>query len=84
MNQLRCKLSEYVILYSSKIMWGMDCDIDELKLEILKIQGYLFTLEVLAESNDCINTIPVNLIQKIESYMLSLNRRKNKTCRNCK
>lgn len=83
MDQLKCKLAEYAILYSAKVMWGMDCDLEELLLEILKIQGYVFCLESLETVNDCEVKIPVDKIQKIDSYIASLNRRRNTTCRNC-
>ena len=83
MDQLKCKLAEYSILYSAKVMWGMDCDIEELLLEILKLQGYVFVKESLETVNDCDVKIPVDLIQKIDAYIASLNRRRNITCRNC-
>jgi hypothetical protein len=83
MDQLKCKLVEYAISYSAKVMWGMDCDLEELLQEILKIQGYIFVMQSLETPNDCETIIPVDLIQKIDAYIASLNRRRNATCRNC-
>lgn len=83
MEQLKCKLAEYAILYSAKIMWGLDCDIKELLLEIAKLQMYVSIKKSLETSNTCTNVISVNLIQKIDSYIASLNRSRNLTCRNC-
>ena len=84
MEQLKCKLAEYAIAYSAKVMWGMDCDLEELYQEIMKLQKYVDVKESLLTTNDCETIIPVSLIQKIDSYITSLNRRRNSTCRNCK
>jgi hypothetical protein len=83
MEQLKCKLAEYAILYSAKIMWGLDCDIEELLLEIAKLQMYISIKKSLETPNTCVNVISVDLIQKIDSYIASLNRSRNLTCRNC-
>ena len=66
MEQLKCKLAEYAILYSAKIMWGLDCDIEELLLEIAKLQMYVSIKKSLETPNTCVNVISVDLIQKIE------------------
>ena len=83
MEQLRCKLTEYVILYSGKVMWGMDCDIEALLQEMSKIEYYLQVLETLETVNDCTDQISTDITQKINSYIALLNRKRNKNCRNC-
>jgi len=83
MDQLKCKLAEYAVLYSTKIMWGMDCDLEQLYAEILKLQSYINVKESLLTVNECDDIIPTALIQKIDSYIALLSRGKNKTCRNC-
>lgn len=83
MEELKCKLTEYISIHSGKTMWGLDCDIDELFQEILKIQLYIQIKESLLTTNECDNIIPTNLIQKINSYIVSIGRNRNKTCRNC-
>lgn len=83
MDELKCKLAEYSISYAAKIMWGMDCDVEELTLEMMKIQGYIAVKETLLTSNTCETQIPVDLIQKIEAYLAFLNRKRNLTCRKC-
>lgn len=83
MIQLKCKLAEYVILYSAKLMWGMECDIEKLYQEILKLEGYIQVLDSLETANDCEDLIPASLTQKITSYINSLDRESNRNCRHC-
>jgi len=83
MEELKCKLVEYSILFSAKIMWGLDCELAELRLEIRKLQQYIAVQESLETTNDCNDLIPVDLIQKIDAYIMALSRRKNRNCRNC-
>jgi len=83
MIQLRCKLTEYVILYSAKVMWGLDCDIDALLQEMAKLEYYLQVLETLETVNDCDVQIPTEITQKINSYVALLGRTRNTNCRNC-
>jgi len=83
MIQLQCKLTEYVILYTAKLMWGLDCDIEALHQEIMKLEHYKQVKESLESPNDCTDLIPTELIQKIDSYIALLNRKRNKNCRNC-
>lgn len=83
MEQLKCKLAEYSIMYSSKIMWGMDCDLEAILEEMYKIQRYIFILETLQTTNTCNDKIHPTLIDKINDYIRALNRNKNRTCRNC-
>ena len=83
MEQLRCKLTEYVILYSGKLMWGMDCDLEPILQEISKIEYYLQVLETLETTNSCTDQISTNITQKINSYISLLNRKRKRDCRNC-
>lgn len=91
-----CKLVDYAVLYSNKIMWGSDCDIDALLLEIRKLYLYKRVQETFDTENDCndekpVNTciskirIPVKLRQKIQQYHNALQRsnRASKFCRHC-
>lgn len=80
---LECKLAEYSALYSGKIMWGLDCDIEQLELELYKIYSYIFLLNTLNTANDCEYHIPVDLIQKIKQYQKAINKRNSTFCSNC-
>jgi len=79
---LNCKLVEYSSLYSSKIIWGLDCDIEELNIEIFKLKYYIEVLVSLNEVNDC-NMFPINLINKIKYYAKLLRRKRSSFCKNC-
>jgi hypothetical protein len=37
MELLKCKLLEYAVLYSGKSLWGLDCDLQQLQIELEKI-----------------------------------------------
>jgi len=80
---IECSLAEQTTLYVNKLMYGSDCDIEELRIELYKLYSYLFILESLETANDCEYHIPVELIQKIEKYKKSINKRKSKFCNNC-
>jgi hypothetical protein len=87
MDVLKCKLLEYAIMYSGKIMWGLDCDLEALRQELFKINNYIEILKEL-ETNTlgeepCIEEIPQTIVQKIDSYVAALERKKNINCRNC-
>lgn len=82
-DELKCKLTEYVVLYAGKVMWGMDCDLVTLQQEILKLEYYKQVLESLETTNDCTDKIPYTVTQKITSYLAQLNRVRNTVCRHC-
>lgn len=82
MNTLKCKLLEYAVLYSGKMLWGLDCELEELQIELEKLYKYIFLLESLETSNEC-NHIPVTLQRKIDKYINLLNRKRSYFCKNC-
>jgi hypothetical protein len=82
-NVFDCKLVEYVTLWSNKIMWGMDCDIEPLLIELYKLYSYSKVLNTLESPNECDTHIPVKLKQKIQKYEKALTRKQTAFCRNC-
>jgi hypothetical protein len=82
METLKCKLLEYAVLYSGKTLWGLDCDLEELQIELLKVYKYLFLKKSLETPNDC-DIIPMRLQQKIEQYIKNLKRKRSSFCVNC-
>lgn len=81
-DTLKCKLLEYSVLFSGKILWGLDCELDELVIELKKLYSYIIIKESLDSSNEC-DHIPVSLQQKINNYINLLNRKKSSFCKNC-
>jgi hypothetical protein len=82
MNTLKCKLLEYAVLYSGKSLWGLDCDLEQLQIELEKIHRYLFLLNSLESQNDCPH-IPIKMQEKIDNYIKALNRKRSTFCKNC-
>lgn len=83
---INCKLAEYTVLFSNKVMWGMDCDIKPLLIEMYKLYSYKKVLNSLEFTNDCVECgikIPSKLKQKIEKYELLLSKTRTKFCRHC-
>ena len=82
MNVLRCKLLEYAVLYAGKSLWGLDCDLEQLQVELEKIHRYLYLLNSLETENEC-DHIPVKIEEKINNYIKALSRKKSTFCKNC-
>lgn len=78
-----CKLVEYSLLYGSKIMWGLDCDIKALRIELFKIRYYMDVLKEQQNSHKCEVQVPIELIEKINSYVSKLKRNSVLKCK-CK
>jgi hypothetical protein len=79
---LKCKLLEYSVLLSGKILWGLDCEVEQLRIEVNKIYRYIYLLESLQEPNDC-KHIPIKLQQKIKNYINQLSKNKSLFCNDC-
>jgi hypothetical protein len=82
-DELKCKLTEYTVLYAGKILWGMDCDLAVIQQEIVKLEYYRQVLESLETDNTCTEQIPYPIRQKITSYLNQLSRVRNTVCRHC-
>lgn len=82
-NVFDCKLVEYSVLYSNKIMWGMDCDIEALEIELYKLYNYNKVLLSLDTTNECSTRISPSLTQKIKQYKKALTKQYSTFCRNC-
>jgi hypothetical protein len=73
---LKCELTKLVHLYSSRIQWGIDCDIDKLYNRALVIRNQIAILENLCPVSPSILrhiTIDVNKIQNSNSINLCTN-----------
>jgi hypothetical protein len=79
---LKCKLLEYAVLYSGKSLWGLDCDLEQLQIELEKIHRYIYLLNSLESVNNC-KVIPVSMQDKINNYIKALGRKRTTFCRNC-
>jgi hypothetical protein len=82
-NVFDCKLVEYTTLWANKVMWGMDCDIEPLLIELYKLYSYSKVLNSLESVNECDTQIPVKLKQKIQQYQKALTKKQSTFCRNC-
>jgi hypothetical protein len=82
MDNLKCKIAYYSYLFSGKLMWGLDCDIEQLEIELYKLYTYLKVYTVQQSSNECCK-IPVKLEQKVNNYIKSLSKRTSKFCKSC-
>lgn len=82
MITLKCKLLEYSTLYSGKLLWGLDCELEELQIELDKLYKYIYLQRSLEESNDC-ERISINIQQKINNYITLLNKKRTSFCKNC-
>jgi hypothetical protein len=79
---LKCKLLEYAVLYSGKSLWGLDCDLEQLQIELEKIYRYLYLLNSLEQTNNC-DHIPTSMQEKINNYIKALSRKRSTFCKNC-
>ena len=82
METLKCKLSYYTYLYAGKVLWGMDCELEQLQIELYKLYTYIKVATVQETSNDCYK-IPVELEQKVNNYIKLLNKKKLAFCKAC-
>ncbi len=85
MNTLQCRLTYYAYLYSGKLLWGLDCELEQIEIELYKLHSYIKIKEVQSESNDCTKIIPISLEQKVNNYIKLMNKKSysSKICRNC-
>lgn len=82
-NKLECRLSRLMAIYSGKLIWGIDCNIDLLTEEIEDVYFHLQVLEVNESANNCSTHIPQDLIKKAESYIKVSSKTNSKFCKNC-
>jgi len=79
---LQCKLAYYSYLYAGKLLWGLDCELEQLQIELYKLYTYIKIYVVQQSANDC-DKIPVELEQKVNNYIKLLNKKSSKFCKSC-
>ena len=80
--KLKCRLAKYASIYSGKLIWGIDCNIDLLQQEINTIFRYLNILDIYLTENSCVH-IPQKTIKKIKSYVKDFSKNSSNFCKNC-
>ena len=80
-----CYLLELTNLYTGKIFWGLDCELEEIKIAIKKVLKYRYLKNT--NDDDCDFIFPIELqfeIEKFDRFLKSRNNKKTKFCKTCK
>lgn len=84
-DALNCYLLELVSLKTGKILWGLDCEIQELQIVIEKSLKYRYLKS--KKCTDCEVSFPLELrrdLARFDKFLKNRKVQKSKFCKNCK
>ena len=84
-DALNCYILELTSLKTGKILWGLDCDIEELKIAIEKSLKVRYLNNINCKTCDI--DMPKELrkdLQRFNRFLKNRRNQKSKFCKNCK
>lgn len=77
-DQLKCNLTELLVLHSKRLLYGIECDLDKMIEDVLSIQRYIDILNNLTLCN-----IYGNIVDEINKYLNMIQQTYSLTCWGC-
>lgn len=74
-EQLKCNLTELLVLHSKRLLYGIECDLDKMLEDVLSIQRYIDILNNLTLCN-----IYGNIVDEINKYLNMIQQTYSLTC----
>jgi hypothetical protein len=74
-DQLKCNLTELLVLHSKRLLYGIECDLDKMIEDVLSIQRYIDILSSLSLCN-----LYGNIVDEINKYLNMIQQTYSLTC----
>lgn len=75
LEQLKCYLTELLILHSKRLLYGIECDLEEIFNAVLVIQRYI---DILTHLHRC--NVYGNIVDEINKYLNTIQQTYALTC----